>query len=197
MGNRTSGSETPGHSAARARDEPRATVAVYVVRHAHAQPRDGWTGPDDERPLTDRGVKEAQALADRFDTGAPGARSLRSGAPPREPRPTLLVSSSAKRCLATLGPLAAACGLPVGTAEFLSEGSDAGSALMQAKELAAGGGVPVLCTHGDVIWGMVELLEKAGAYLPGPVDVKKGSVWVLEIESGSIGSARYIPPVKV
>jgi broad specificity phosphatase PhoE len=68
---------------------------------------------------------------------------------------------------------------------------------MQAKELAAGGGVPVLCTHGDVIWGMVELLEKAGAYLPGPVDVKKGSVWVLEIESGSIGSARYIPPVKV
>jgi hypothetical protein len=29
------------------------------------------------------------------------------------------------------------------------------------------------------------------------VDVKKGSVWVLEIESGSVGSARYIPPVKV
>jgi hypothetical protein len=27
--------------------------------------------------------------------------------------------------------------------------------------------------------------------------VKKGSVWVLEIESGSIGSARYIPPAKV
>jgi hypothetical protein len=44
---------------------------------------------------------------------------------------------------------------------------------------------------------MVELLEKTGAYLPGPVDVKKGSVWVLEIESGSVGSARYIPPVKV
>ena len=54
MGNRTSGSKTPGHSGARARDEPMATVAVYVVRHAHAQPRDGWTGPDDERPLTDR-----------------------------------------------------------------------------------------------------------------------------------------------
>jgi 8-oxo-dGTP diphosphatase len=174
-----------------------ATVAVYVVRHAHAQPRDGWTGPDDERPLTDRGVKEARALADRFDTGARGSRPDKSGALPREPRPTLLLSSSAKRCLATLGPLAAACGLPVGTAEFLSEGSDADGALVQLRKLAADGGVPVLCTHGDVIWGMVELLEKAGAFLPGPVDVKKGSVWVLETESGSIGSARYIPPAKV
>jgi len=174
-----------------------ATTAVYVVRHAHAQPRDGWTGLDDDRPLTDRGVKEAQALADHFDTGTPGGRSRKSGAPQREPRPTLLLSSSAKRCLATLEPLAAACVLPVATAEFLLEGSDASSALMKAKELAADGGVPVLCTHGDVIWGMVELLEKTGAYLPGPVDVKKGSVWVLEIESGSVGSARYIPPVKV
>jgi 8-oxo-dGTP diphosphatase len=87
--------------------------------------------------------------------------------------------------------------LPIATAEFLSEGSDASSALQQVRELAADGGVPVLCTHGDVIWGMVELLEKAGAYLPGPVDVKKGSIWVLEAGSGSIASARYIPPAKV
>jgi hypothetical protein len=87
--------------------------------------------------------------------------------------------------------------LPVGTAEFLSEGSDAGSALMQAKELAAGGGVPVLCTHGDVIWGILELLEKTGMHLTGPLDVKKGSIWVLETVSGAVESARYIPPDKV
>ena len=65
---------------------------------------------------------------------------------------------------------------------------------MKAQELAADGGVPVLCTHGDVIWGMVELLEKTGAYLPGPVDVKKGSVWVLEIESGSDRIRQVHPP---
>jgi 8-oxo-dGTP diphosphatase len=174
-----------------------APVTVYVVRHAHAQPREGWTGRDEDRPLTDRGLKEAQALALHFDTAAPGARPNKSAAAPREPRPTLLLSSSAERCLATLGPLAAACGLPIGTAEFLSEGSDASSALLHAAELAASGGVPVLCTHGDVIWGMVELLEKAGAYFSGPVDVKKGSIWVLEAESGTIASARYIPPAKV
>jgi 8-oxo-dGTP diphosphatase len=197
MGTRTKASETPARSGAEAGGELVAVVAVYVVRHAHAQPREGWTGRDEDRPLTDRGVKEARTLADRFDTTAPGTRSRKSFAQAREPRPTLLLSSSAERCLATLGPLAAACGLSVGTAEFLSEGSDARDALVQAQELAAGGGVPVLCTHGDVIWGMVELLEKSGAYLPGPVDVKKGSVWVLEVESGLIGSARYIPPGRV
>lgn len=196
-GSKTPGSKTPGHSGPPAREEPRAIVAAYVVRHAHAVPREGWTGRDEDRPLTDRGLKEAQALAHHFDTGAPGARPHKSSAAPLEPRPTLLLSSSAERCLATLGPLAAACGLPIAAAEFLSEGSDASSALLQARELAADGGVPVLCTHGDVIWGMVELLEKTGAYLPGPVDVKKGSIWVLEAESGSIASARYIPPAKV
>jgi len=172
-------------------------VAVYVVRHAHAHPREGWTGRDEDRPLTDRGVKEAQALADHFDTGAQGALSRKSGARTLEPRPTLLLSSSAKRCMDTLRPLASACGLPVGDAEFLLEGSDVAGVLAKAEELAACGGVPVLCTHGDVIWGIVERLEKSGAYLPGPVDVKKGSVWVLEVVSGLIGSARYIPPGKV
>ncbi|MFZ2056235.1 MAG: histidine phosphatase family protein [Acidimicrobiales bacterium] len=175
-----------------------AAVAVYIVRHAHAQPRDSWAGSDKQRPLTDRGAKEAQAIVDHFGTGPPGgALSHDLGAAQPEPRPTLLVSSSAERCLATLRPLAAACGLPVGTAEFLAEGSDACSALVQLKDLAAGGGVPVLCTHGDVIWGILELLEKAGVHLSGPLDVKKGSIWVLETVSGSVESARYIPPDKV
>jgi 8-oxo-dGTP diphosphatase len=174
-----------------------AAVAVYLVRHAHAQPRDSWGGSDKQRPLTDRGAKEARAIVDHFDTGPPGARSHDLVAAQPEPQPTLLVSSSAERCLATLRPLAAACGLPVGTADFLAEGSDPSSALVQLKDLAAGGAVPVLCTHGDVIWGILELLEKAGMHLSGPLDVKKGSIWVLETVSGSVESARYIPPDKV
>ena len=195
MGDKVPSAKTPKHSSSGAGDEPAEAVAVYVVRHAHAQPREGWTGRDEDRPLTERGVKEAQVIAGRFDTTAPGRRSR--PARPREPRPTVLLSSSAERCLATLAPLADASGLTVGTAEFLLEGSDPRAALVKVKELAAAGGVPVLCTHGDVIWGMVELLEKSGAYLPGPVDVKKGSIWVLEVGSGAIGSARYIPPGKV
>ena len=72
-----------------------AAVAVYIVRHAHAQPRDSWAGSDKQRPLTDRGAKEARAIVDHFDTGPPGgALSHDLGAAQPEPRPTLLVSSS-------------------------------------------------------------------------------------------------------
>ena len=43
-----------------------ARVSIYVVRHAHAHPREGWGGSDRHRPLTERGVKEAEALTRRF-----------------------------------------------------------------------------------------------------------------------------------
>jgi 8-oxo-dGTP diphosphatase len=107
------------------------------------------------------------------------------------------MSSRAERCLATLQPLSAACELPIIIADFLSEGTDVTSFLLQVKELATSGGVPVLCTHGDVIWALVEVLEAAATPLAGPVEVRKGSILVLEIEAGSIESARYIPPAKV
>jgi 8-oxo-dGTP diphosphatase len=175
-----------------------ASVAVYVVRHGDAEPRDRWTGTDLERPLTGRGVREARVLVDRFDTGPLGARRRDFKAAKPEPRPTLLISSTAERCRATLRPLAGACGLSVGTADFLAEGSDGTTVLARIEELAgADDGVPVLCTHGDVIWAIVELLESAGVPLDGPMDVKKGSIWVLETGSGTIASARYIPPGKV
>jgi 8-oxo-(d)GTP phosphatase len=175
-----------------------AAVAVYVVRHGDAEPRDAWPGSDIDRPLTGTGVREARALVDRFDTGPLGARLREFGFPKPEPRPTLLESSRAERCLATLRPLAGACGLPVGTADYLAEGSDGATVLARIEELAAGSdGVPVLCTHGDVIWAIIELLESAGIPLVGPMDVRKGSIWVLETDSGPVTSARYIAPGKV
>ena len=112
-------------------------MTVYVVRHGDAEPRDRWTGTDVDRPLTGRGVKEAQALVDRFDTGPLGARLRDFDAPRPEPKPTLLLSSSAERCLATLRPLArrlwAARSRPPTSSP---EGSDAGNVLSRVKELA-------------------------------------------------------------
>ena len=133
---------------------------------------------------------------DHFETGHLDSktRKNRNGA---LPGPTLLMSSRAERCLATLQPLAQACGLPIVAAEFLSEGSSADGFLVQVKELASAGGVPVLCTHGDVIWSLVDLLTAAGTRFAGPVDAKKGSILILDTESGSVESARYIPPDKV
>jgi len=172
-----------------------APIPIYVVRHANAVARDAWSGPDARRPLTDRGLKQARALLNRFDTGADRARPRKQAG--ALPKPTLLMSSGAERCLATLQPLAQACGLLIVTAEFLSEGSDADSFLVQVKELAAAGSVPVLCTHGDVIWSLVDVLAAAGTRFAGPVEAKKGSILILETESGSVESADYIPPDKV
>jgi broad specificity phosphatase PhoE len=107
------------------------------------------------------------------------------------------MSSPAERCLATLQPLAQACGLPIVAGDFLSEGSDADSFLVQVKGLATPGAVPVLCTHGDVIVGVLDVLMSLGTRFEGPVETKKGSILILETESGSVGSVRYIAPDKV
>jgi 8-oxo-dGTP diphosphatase len=172
-----------------------AKVPIYIVRHAHAVARDAWAGPDRARPLTERGVKEARAIAHRFDAAPVGAPERKHGS--RELRPTSLMSSPAERCVATLQPLAEACRLPILAADFISEGSDATELLVQLNKLAAAGGVPVLCSHGDVIWALVDLLESAGTRFSEPVEVRKGSILVLETHSGTVESARYIPPAKV
>ena len=40
-----------------------ATTLVFLVRHAKAANRDDWTGGDRDRPLIDKGRKQADRLA--------------------------------------------------------------------------------------------------------------------------------------
>ena len=174
-----------------------APVPSYVVRHAQAESRDAWPGPDRDRPLTARGLRQAEALVARFDAPAHSSQSHHGHARVLEPRPTLLMSSPAERCLATLRPLAAACNLPIVAADFLSEASGPDGFLAHVRQLAASGEIAVVCTHGDVIWGAVDLLVAGGTRFEGTVEVKKGSMLVLEVESGEIASGRYVPAAKV
>jgi phosphohistidine phosphatase SixA len=43
-----------------------AAVPIYLVRHAKAKNRLGWTEPDDLRPLTKMGFRQAEALVALF-----------------------------------------------------------------------------------------------------------------------------------
>src|SRR6476660_9502776 len=111
---------------------------VHVVRHAKAKNRVEWTEPDELRPLTKRGRRQAAGLAERLrDHGA-----------------TRLVSSPYRRCVETLDELARALDLPIETTELLAEGASGASALDLVLTLSRSESV-VCCTHGDVLFDLM------------------------------------------
>jgi phosphohistidine phosphatase SixA/8-oxo-dGTP pyrophosphatase MutT (NUDIX family) len=149
--------------------------ALYVIRHAKAGIRAAWSGPDEERPLTRRGRKQARRLVERFQ----GLDIQR------------ILSSPFVRCMQTVKPLAEARGLPVEVATELREGASVDELL---RGLATFGDRPtVVCGHGTEIRSMIDRLEAGGATIEGARGIAKGSVWVLDREGERIVAAHYLP----
>jgi 8-oxo-dGTP diphosphatase len=147
---------------------------ILLVRHADAGERAEWTGPDRDRPLSDRGRAQSELLA----------ASLARNPVER------LVSSGYVRCVETFVPLGGRLGLLTETASWLEEGADPEKAL---AALLVGGSVAA-CSHGDVVSGILfELSERAIALGSSP-RMQKGSTWVLDVQDGRVTSARYLPP---
>jgi 8-oxo-dGTP diphosphatase len=137
-------------------------VSLYLVRHAHAGSRSVWHGDDDSRrPLTDKGVRQSEALALRLAGVGPNA----------------LLSSPYERCRQTLAPLASATGLTVESSRHLAEGSSFLHAIGVLLSCADG---TVLCSHGDVIPDVISALARRGTRLLSEPIWAKASVWVLE-----------------
>jgi 8-oxo-dGTP diphosphatase len=120
---------------------------LYVIRHADAGPRGQHDGPDDERPLSDRGRRQAAGLRDRLADAGIGR----------------LVTSPYRRCRETLEPLAAQLGLEVEADERLAEGMGCSGALALAGELAPT--TAAICSHGDVIPDLLDALLRRGIRL--------------------------------
>jgi len=150
---------------------------VFLIRHAKAGNREKWNEADELRPLTAPGRRQAGVLA----TWLAGERLA------------TLVSSPYVRCVQTLEPLADACGLELETADELAEGAPVTAALELGLSVAEHGSV-VLCTHGDVIAFAIEELLAAGAPLEGPLELRKGSTWILEVRGGRYVRGRYLAP---
>lgn len=153
---------------------------VHLIRHAKAKNRLTWEEPDELRPLTKRGRREAQAIAVRLADDEPPAR---------------LVSSPFVRCVQTLEPLAVALGLPIETTDLLAEGAGAEPAIELMVSLA--GARPIACcTHGDVVFEVVDVVAGSGVVLDGPGAAPVASAWVLTIEGGRFVAARFVdqPP---
>lgn len=145
-------------------------MSLLVVRHAHAGDRDRWEGPDHLRPLSVKGIRQAEALVFALAVFEVGR----------------ILSSPFLRCTQTVEPLAMVRGVNLEVSDALAEGH--GPDGLDLVERLAGAPV-VLCTHGDVMGEILDTMPEAGAR-----GMKKGSVWVLEARDGRYVSSRYIPP---
>jgi 8-oxo-dGTP diphosphatase len=150
---------------------------VHLIRHAKAKNRAEWREPDELRPLTKRGRREAVALAQRL----------------ADERVERLVSSPYVRCVQTLEPLALKIDLAIETTALLAEGAGSEAAVALLVSLAGDGSV-ACCTHGDVVYEVVGALASAGVVPDGPLEAPVASTWILEVEAGHIGGARFVEP---
>jgi len=150
-------------------------VKLYLIRHAKAESRAGWWHEDVLRPLSPAGHGEAMGLVERLD-GVPVAR---------------VISSPALRCRQTVEPLAARFGLVVEIESRLGEGSSMSDALALIASL--GGRPVVLCSHGDLIPGLVSKLAPGALELEGGA-VPKGATWVFQGDYPANLRVAYLPP---
>ncbi len=152
---------------------------VYLVRHAHAGNKKQWQGPDQARPLSAQGRKEALGLVDQL-------RDL----PVRR-----LLSSPAERCLQTVQPLADRLQRPIERDHALDvDGTGPGVLELLTRPALA---EAVLCTHGEVIGKVFDQLQAAGLELSEPPRWPKGSTWVLRLDGRGSWKGTYLEPVVV
>lgn len=124
------------------------------------------------RRLSDKGWKQAEALAD-----------LLAGV-------ERVLSSPYLRCRQTLEPLAARIGITVVDEARLAEATPIADALAL---ITAPGPTTAMCTHGDIVVGLVNHLINQGLVTPAKAGGSKASTWKLDIENGEITRAKYLP----
>jgi 8-oxo-dGTP diphosphatase len=151
---------------------------IVLYRHAHAGSRERWEGDDRQRPLSDKGRRQADLMA----------RSLA-----RLPIQRIL-SSPYVRCVQTVEPLARRLAMAVEEIPELAEGTPPREVTRLLRRVLNED--VVLCSHGDVVLTVLDELEAEGATFEGgdPGRAEKGAAWVLELPRGRPAQARYMAP---
>jgi broad specificity phosphatase PhoE len=165
---------------------------LEILVHLEPVAREGWNGgADDQRPLNDLGMRQAERLAQEIG------------------KADAVFSSSALRCRQSVEPLAKLSGVSVTTAGFEetggnkapngwarpnTEGPDplggaysagaAAAALAGVLNAIPDGGKGVVCSYGDIIPVLLAFL--AGSYkaeMPARVN-KRGSRYTVSLNGG-------------
>lgn len=153
----------------------RAVSTFYVVRHAKAGSRSHWSGDDRKRPLSKKGVEQAEALIEVLEPFQVAG----------------VFSSPYLRCVQSVEPLARAHHLEVQETVSLAEGHGLTGAMHYMADPKLDH--VVLSTHGDIVWELVEELVRLHVIKPGDGGFQKGSTWVVDMEGEDPVRARYLP----
>jgi 8-oxo-dGTP diphosphatase len=163
-------------------DQPPGVVRVVLVRHADAGRRSDFDGADIARPLSERGLQQADRLVPLLAAFAP----------------TRVLSAPALRCVQTVEPLAKATGLAVeetpmfGEDEFAADPQAAADRF--SSDLASVDQVTVIVSQGGVIPALITSLPSSGAPEPMPQVAAKAGVWALASGAGPVRADYYPPP---
>lgn len=157
-----------------ARSHPR---RVLLVRHADAKGHSA-SGADVDRELSAKGAGQAERLCALLC----------------HRKVSLLASSPATRCRATIEPLGRRLGLEVLEIEELSIGSSGEMALRALFSRADEAGAVVACSHADVLHESLEFLSAAGARIIGRIDLRKAATTEIELAASGECSVRFIAP---
>ncbi len=151
-------------------------MRAYFLRHGEAD-WPGWAGPDDERPLTDRGIKEMKSVA----AGIAGLR-IEIGA---------ILSSPLRRTTQTAEAAAKALGMTMTVEPTLAPGFD--TARLSALITKYGGADLLLVGHEPDFSGTIRAL--AG----GDVKMARGGFACVEIidQAAMRGELVWLIPPKV
>lgn len=151
---------------------------VHLVRHASAGVRDR-TDPDDEgRGIDDLGKRQRRAIRDTL-LGYPITR---------------IGSSQFNRCVQTVQEISDTIGIPVEREMGLADGAHPHRLVALIYELQQE--AAVLCSHGDLIGGLVGRLFAEGVPMDGPMEWEKGSMWHLRTVEGRVVSGSYVPAAR-
>jgi phosphohistidine phosphatase SixA len=161
----------------------REAVMFVLVRHADAGDKHQWPDRDVLRPLSEKGMRQAEGAV----AGLLGRLAVRR-----------MISSPAVRCLQTLEPAARTLGLTPEARDELAVHAGVDGLLALLDEL---GDVPTaLCTHGEVLtelsraWGRTgRMTFEAVGHAPDLHGTPKGACWIVEGYDSTTATARYVP----
>jgi len=149
--------------------DPDPTWPLILVRHGSAGERAAWRGDDEDRPLDTLGHEQARALVPLLET-----YDVRR-----------VLSADVLRCLATVGPYAAAHSLPVESEPLVSEtgfGAHPQAAVERLLTVVADRDPVAVCSQGKAMPGLIAgICRGLGASVPQDTSTRKGGLWVLHV----------------